>query len=244
MLPVRLRRLLGNIAGGFFSNHDRRIRARVIVSAPMWRCVRFVKRIHGRHAKIEKFYGAGGKSLVLGVDKKYVYKFSCMRNANYIATRERDILEYFGPISTLPTPPVTLLKMGREIVRRYDYVSGTSLAAIDSDVIIKNANKIGKQIAKFLFEIGKHDPDQLRKYKNHPIDIPRPFYGWNHKDWDNLENFIVDSKTLKIIAIIDWENSMYGDFYYRLHRIGSEPHRTLMAAVEREYWRLWKNAEK
>jgi len=239
MLPMGMRRLLGNIAGGFVHNHDRRLRVRVAVSAPMWRCMRFVRRIHGADAEIEKFYGAGGKSLVLGVNKKYVYKFSCQRNANKIAMRERDVLDYFKSISPLPTPDVTILKMGRELVRRYDYVSGTSLAKIDPDIVIKNADKIGKQIAEFLFEIARHDPDSLRKYKTHAVDVPRPFYGWNHEDWDNLENFIIDPKTLKIIAVIDWENTSFGDFYWRLYRTHKVHKRALFDAVEREYLRLY-----
>ena len=134
MLPASVRKFLGNIIGGFVPNHARRLRTRVWVAAPMWRCMRFVRRIHGRGAKIEKFYGAGGKSLVLGVDKKYVYKFSCQRDANKIALREKDILDYFKHISPLPTPDIKLLKMGREWVRRYDYVSGTALS-LSSPVI-------------------------------------------------------------------------------------------------------------
>lgn len=234
-----MRRLMGNIAGGFFANHARRLRVRVAVSAPMWRCMRFVRSIHGKNAHIEKFYGAGGKSLVLGVDKKYVYKFSCMRDANKIALRERDVLNYFKSISPLATPDMTVLKMGRELVRRYDYVSGMSLAQINPDIVIKNANKIGKQIAKYLFEIARHDPDCLRKYKTHAVDIPRPFYGWNHEDWDNLENFIIDSNSLKIIAVIDWENATFGDFYWRLYRTHQPHKRALFDAVRCEYLRLY-----
>ena len=241
MLPASVRKFLGNIIGGFVPNHARRLRTRVWVAAPMWRCMRFVHRIHGRNVKIEKFYGAGGKSLVLGVDKKYVYKFSCQRDANKIALREKDIVDYFKHISPLPTPDIKLLKMGRELVRRYDYVSGTALSALPPDVMIKNANKIGKQIAKFLFEIAQHDPDCLKKYKTHAVDIPRPFYGWNHEDWDNLENFIIDKDTLKIIAVIDWENTTFGDFYWRLYRTHRPEKRALFDAVHDQYLRLYNN---
>lgn len=239
MLPVSVRRFFGNIVGGFVRNHDRRLRTRIWVSAPMWRCVRFVRRIHGRNAVIEKFYGAGGKSLVLGVDKKYVYKFSCQRNANEIALREKDIVDYFKDMSPLPTPDVELLKMGREIVRRYDYVSGMPLSKLSPEIMIKNANKIGKQIANFLFEVSQYNPECLKKYKTHAVDIPRPFYGWNHEDWDNLENFIIDKKTLKVIAVIDWENATFGDFYWRLYRTHRTEKRVLFDVVEREYMRLY-----
>ncbi|MCM1294706.1 MAG: hypothetical protein NC311_04050 [Muribaculaceae bacterium] len=243
MLPLSVRKFFGNLVGSFIANGQTRRRVRVNITAPLGRCMRFVRRTHGRRARIEKFYGAGGKSLVLGVNKKYAYKFSCMHKANAIARREYDIVKYFRDISPFFTPDVELVQNGRDIIRRYDYISGgTALSHLPVDVIIKNANKIGKQIGAFLFEVSRHDPDCLKKYKQYPVDIPRPFYGWNHEDWNNLENFIIDPKTFKIMAVIDWENAKFGNFYWRLYRHPNPEKRAIFAVAEREYMRLY-NAE-
>ncbi len=162
-----------------------------------------------------------------------------MRNGKKIATREKEIVDYMKNFSPIPVLNVDLFNMGGEIVRKYDFINGTDLAHVAPKTIIKNADVLGKQIANFLFVIGKQDPECLKKYKAHAIDIPRPFYGWNHEDWDNLENFIIDKKTLKIIAVIDWENAQFGDFYWRLYRTHRPEKRVLFDAVEREYWRLF-----
>lgn len=245
MLPISVRRFFGNIAGSFVADINARHRVRVNVSAPLWRCMRFVRRIHGRQAIIEKFYGMGGKSLILGVNGKYVYKFSCMHNANEIAIKENAIYKYFKDISPIYIPNMVLIKNGHELVRRYEYVHGTALSTLSPDLMVKNANKLGKQIAKFLYEIALCDPDCLKQYKTHAIDFPRMFYGWNHNDWDNLENFIIDKKTMKITAVIDWENAQYRDFYYRLYRTEQPEKCALFDVVEREYKKLYlKNAAK
>lgn len=241
MLPVSVRRFIGNVVGGFIYNHDKRLRTRIWVSAPMWRCMRFVRRRHKnlRSGDVRRFYGAGGKSLVLGVGNKCVYKFSCMHNANEIVLREKDVVDTFRMISPIPTPGVRVLPDGKNLIRRYDFMRGASLASLSPETVVANAETFGRQIAEFLFVIGLSDPDNLKKYKVHQNDIPRMFYGWNHMDFDNLENFLVDTKTMKISSVIDWENAEFGDFYNRLFRTHKQHKRILFDVVVREYKKLY-----
>lgn len=235
-----IRKFIGNLIGAFIPGDRMRRRARVNIVTPLWRCLRFVRDVHGRDVSVQKFYGLGGKGLVLIVDNKYVYKFSCRANANTAAKREYDIVNYFKEHSSIRIPGIKLLQNGEQLVRRIDYVAGTTLADLPPDTIIKNANKLGKQIAKFLFEIATQDPECLKKYKPNPDARPQMFCGWNHNDWNNLENYIVDKDTMKITALIDWEEADFNDFKWRFtNSCGQLEKIALFDVVIREYIRLW-----
>ena len=69
---------------------------------------------------------------------------------------------------------------------------------------------IAKQLAEFLYVIGKSDPKEIRDLKSKPNDKPGFLYGWFQGDiW---QNFMLDPKTFDIMFFIDWEGTAFIDF--------------------------------
>lgn len=126
------------------------------------------------------------------------------------------------------------------MVRKYEFIKGTLLAELPQDVLDKNRDYLARQIAEILYAMGCADPDELKQYKSNPNDTPQMFYGWNHGDFINNGNLFVDTSTMKLTAIIDWENAKFSDFYQYMMR---SKDRAMSTAIIGEYTKLW-NAHK
>lgn len=237
-----IRKFVANIVSAFVSDKFERRRIRVNITAPLGRCMRFVRAQHKdvKDIKLKTFYGGGGKGLLIAVNDIAVYKFSCLRNGNHIAQREYDVVSYFKDKIPVYVPDVVLLKDGNNLVRKYEFIKGTLLSELPQDVLDKNMDYLARQIAEILYIMGRSDPDELKQYKANPNDTPQMFYGWNHGDFINGGNFFVDMSTMKLTAIIDWENAKFGDFYQYMMRSRG---RSMAAAIIHEYTKLWNAQE-
>ena len=96
-------------------------------------------------------------------------------------------------------------------VRRYECVRGVGFHSLDKKTQNVIADKIAKQLAQFLYVVGKSDPIKIRDLKKTKTDRASIMHGWNQNDlWDN---FIINPKTFEVVAVIDWEEAGFNDFY-------------------------------
>lgn len=199
-----------NIICGLFYNKRTRLLLRKLLDSPVFEQIKFIKQDSGiRHPKLEFFTGYRGKSLVIGVNKKYVYKFPDSKSAENIAERELLITTTFSQISNIKIPIPEILHYKYGLVKKYDYVNGTSLCKMKDERINDITPLLAKQVAQFLFDISKENPKVLYKYKKNPKDKPGYMYGWCQGDLG--DNLMID-KNNNILAIIDWEDAGFYDF--------------------------------
>ena len=93
------------------------------------------------------------------------------------------------------------------------------------------------QIAHFMYEIGRANPDEIADLKPSVGAVPGYRYGWTQGDI--YDNFLIDMSTHKIIAMIDWEDCYFGDFERLFHRRHVSIASQFMDAVSREYDKLY-----
>lgn len=230
-----IHRFFTNIICGFIYNKDTRNHARVVMNSPMLTNIRFIrKNLNKPLHKIKTFIGYQARNLLISVNDEYIFKFPLRRdNSRELTIREKRIVDAFIQISPVPIPHVEILEHRGTLVRKYKFIRGTGLRQIPAELLNKNLNKLAKQIARFMFEISISDPAEIRDLKPNKNAKPGYMYGWTQGDI--YDNFLVDIKTMKIIAFIDWEDCEFRDFSNLLH----PDRRNLMPAVKREYDKLY-----
>ena len=230
-----IHRFFTNVICGFIYNKDTRKRARVVMNSPMLSYIHFIhKNLNKPLHKIKTFIGYQARNLLISANDEYIFKFPLRRsNSSELAIREKRIVDAFAPISPVYVPPVEILQHRGALVRKYEFIHGAGLRQIPTDLLNKNLNKLAKQIARFIYEIASSDPESIRDLKPTPDAKPGYMYGWTQGDI--CDNFIVDLKTMKIVAFIDWEDSAFGDF----SRFFNSDHKKLMTVVKREYDKLF-----
>lgn len=230
-----IHRFFTNIICGFIYNKDLRKRARVIMNSPMMSDIHFIhKNLNKPLHKIKTFIGYQARNLLISANDEYIFKFPLRRsNSSELAIREKRIVDAFAPISPVYVPPVEILQHRGALVRKYKFIRGTTLRQIPTEILDKHTTKLAKQIARFIYEIASSDPEPIRDLKPTPDAKPGYMYGWTQGDI--CDNFIVDLKTMKIVAFIDWEDSIFGDF----SRFFNSDHKKLMTAVKHEYDKLY-----
>lgn len=235
-----LRHFFTNMVCGLIWNKDKRKKVRVILNSSMGANLRFIRRDIGvpiRHVKT--FTGYQARNLIIAVNKKYVYKFPLRRNdSNKLALREKRIVDALIPYSSIFIPPVEILHFRGQLVRKYPYVAGVSLRCLPIDVIKKNKDKLAKQIAQFVYEIGCADPTEIRDLKPNPDAKPAFMTGWFQGDIP--DNFIIDPKTMNIVAFIDWEDSIFVNFAKWFTMDKGEKQLTVLSAAAQEYARIYE----
>lgn len=207
-----MKKLLINILCGFIPNKSKRKAIRMRLNNPItYKMTKFAKSFSkSKKPKIKYTYGWRCVNFVVTVDDKWAFKFPLIGNGHDIAIREQRITDALRPISPINIPEMELLDFNGITVRKYEYIRGTGFHKLSRETQNKYANKIAKQLAKFLYIIGKSDPKEIRDLKQNPKDKPNIMYGWNQNDlWDN---FIMDSKTFDIVGIIDWEDAGFNNF--------------------------------
>lgn len=234
-----IRRFFSNIVCGFIANKDTRKRVRVILNSDMLSALRFIRRNTGlKLTKIKTFVGYQARNLLISVNDEYVFKFPLRRsNSRELTLRERRVVDVFARISPIYVPSVMVFEHRGELVRRYEFIRGTQLRQVPLDIAMANIDKLASQIAQFLFTVGMSDPDELRDLKPSPDAVPGYMYGWFQGDI--CDNFFIDTTTMEIVAFIDWEDCIFGDFSDCVYGHKCSPQRELMAAVGREYDKLW-----
>ena len=190
--------------------------------------------------RIKTFVGYQARNLLISVNDKFIFKFPLRRSdSRELTLRERRMVDAFIPISSIYIPPVDVFTHRGMLIRRYEFIRGPGLRQIPCDIALSNIDKLAPQIARFIYEIGISDPESIRDLKPDPSAVPGYMYGWSQGDI--CDNFIIDPDTMQIVAFIDWEDCAFGDFSRIFTRDKRSPHRELMAAVRREYDKLYKN---
>ncbi len=108
--------------------------------------------------------------------------------------------------------------------------------------VLRHKNKLARQVARFLFDVARCDPVEIRDLKPRPNMRPGYMCGWCQGDI--CDNFIINPKTWDIVAFIDWEDCAFGDFSHLLDWDQRSPARELMAAVRAEYKKLYDASQK
>ena len=207
-----MKKLLINILCGFIPGARRRNRVRMELNNPIRKWTKFAKSFSNKkHPVVEYTYGYRCANFVVTIDKKWVFKFPLHGDGLDIAQREQRITDALRKVSPIKIPDMEILDFNGLCVRKYECINGVGFHSLDKKTQNENAEKIAKQIAKFLYVIGQSDPEEIRDLKQIKSDVPSIMHGWNQNDlWDN---FIMDPKTFDVIAVIDWEGAGFNDFY-------------------------------
>lgn len=233
-----MKKLLVNILCGFIPSRKLRMRLRVNLNNPIRKWTAFAKSFSNKKHPIVKYtYGYRCINFVVNIDDKYVFKFPLNNKDGWEnATREKRITDALRPISPIKIPNMEILDFNGLAVRKYEYIKGTSFNSLDRDTQNKGVEKIAKQLAKFLYVIGKSDPKEIADLKNKKTEKPSVMHGWNQNDlWDN---FMVNTKTFDIVGIIDWEGAGFNDFYGCF--TSGTGNGKIKRALLSEYLKLWK----
>lgn len=238
-----IRRFFTNVVCGFVYSKDGRKKLRVVLNSPVLEYIRFIRADTGLlMPRLRFFVGYQARSLLIGVNNRWVYKFP-LRRDNYreLALREQRIIRALRPFSKIPIPDVQLIEYKGILVRKYDFIQGATLRSAPRDTIMLNLDKLAAQVARFLFDINRADPDEIRDLKPSPDAQGGYMCGWCQGDI--CDNFMIDLKTMTVRAFIDWEDARFCDFSYMFNCEKRSPAREFMNAVRVQYDKLW-NAQK
>ncbi len=235
-----IRRFFTNIICGCVYNKDKRKHLRVLLNSPVGSYLRFIRKNTGEPVrKVKTFIGYQARNLLISVNDKYIFKFPLRRaDSQQLTLREERVVSALAPLSPIYVPPVRVYKHRGQLVRRYEFINGYQLRQMPVDVALANIDKLAPQIASFIYVIGCADPIEIRDLKPTLDDAPGYMYGWTQGDI--TDNFLVDMDTMRVVAIIDWEDCRFGDFSQLLSLDKRTPQREFMAAVQREYDKLYQ----
>ncbi|MBD5400859.1 hypothetical protein HDR61_03910 [bacterium] len=238
-----IRRFVTNIICGFVYSKDGRKKLRVLLNSPLREYVRFIRIDTGlRRLHMRTFVGYQARSLLISVRNKWIYKFP-LRRDNYreLAMREYRIVNALRPYSNVNIPDIELINYKDILVRKYPFINGTSLRHAPHDLVMKNMASLAAQVARFLYDIGRADPVEIRDLKPSPDCAPGYMCGWSQGDV--YDNFMIDLKTMRVCAFIDWEDARFCDFSYMFRCEKNKLARDFMNAVKTEYDKLWSAQE-
>lgn len=144
----------------------------------------------------------GGWNIGFIINNKYVFKIRKKNGEPHIIDkiiREKRMTNAFRDIVKLQIPRVDIIEQDGYTFYKYEFIPGHNLNTFSLHTIMKHRKKWAKQIAKFIFSMHNADPKEIKDLKTPNGD------SWGHNDICN--NTIVDTKTMNIIGIIDWEYS-------------------------------------
>ena len=231
-----MKKLLVNILCIFIFNKHKRHMFRLRFNYPIRKWVQFAKSFSSVHnPRVRCTCGYRGINLVVNVDDKYVFKFPLHTNGAEIATREKRITDALRPISPIKIPKMEIVYFDDLAIRKYECVRGIGFHDLERAEQDAHVDKIARQLAKFFYVVGMADPKEIRDLKNNKNEKPSIMHGWNQNDlWDN---FIMNPRTFDIVAIIDWEEAVFGDFY--TYFTSGTGNRAMKVALLREYLNLY-----
>lgn len=240
-----IKKAAANIVCGMIPNKKVRHRMRTRMNYDIGKYVDFARRHAGRpNARVRTYSGHGGmKKIVVVLDDEIGYKFPLVAARADSPKREKMYADAFRDISPIYIPKMEILSFNGMDVLRYDFRPGKTLGDMDAGTILRHEDKIAKQLAAFLFELGRSDPESIRHLK--PVDaVPGMFYGWYHGDIGG--NFVVNPETGDIVAFIDWESAafcnMHPDLMQTLRFLNKRGAGSLIMKTVFEYIRLYQAA--
>lgn len=244
-----MRHFLSNIIAGVIRKKSLRDKVRTMIRYPQIHIyTRYVRGLaRGGKCKIRTAVGYGCKNWIVILNDERVFKFPLLNNGRAIAQREWRIIDAFSKISPIKIPSMKIIKYDGVYVREYEFATGKLLTDIPPKFILGNSVHIAKQLANFLYVIGKSDPRALRDLKPENADKPGYMYGWFQGDiW---QNFMLDEKTFDITYFLDWEGTNYEDFRGSLrvasHNWDKFGYKGIIVDVMAEYSKLYMaNMEK
>ncbi|MBD5391608.1 hypothetical protein HDR66_02265 [bacterium] len=234
-----IQHFITNVICGFIYNKDERKRLRVVLNSPVLEYMKFIKRDTGfRRPRFRTFVGYQARSLIMGVNNKWVYKFP-LRRDNYreLAMREKRIVDALAPLSPIHVPNVELLEWNHRLVRKYEFIRGKSMRRISPELVRQHIDALAAQVANFIYTIGQCDPAEIRDLKPAPDIKPGYMFGWCQGDI--YDNFMVDTNTMRVVAFIDWEDAQFGDFAWRMTAERDPIAHEFMLAVRNKYDQIW-----
>lgn len=207
-----MKKFLVNVLCGFVPGRHNRDRVRMRLNYPIRKWTRFAKSFSSnKHPRVKYTYGFRCINFVVNIDDKFIFKFPLVGDGKKIAICEQRITDALRPISPINIPKMDILDYDGIAVRRYECVRGVGFHSLDKNTQNVIADKIARQLAQFLYVVGKSDPIKIRDLKKTKTDRASIMHGWNQNDlWDN---FIINPKTFEVVAVIDWEEAGFNDFY-------------------------------
>ena len=239
-----MRHFISNLICGFIWKKSLRDKVRTMIRFPQTHeYVRYVRNFakNTKHRKIKTVVGYGCKNFVVILNDKHVFKFPLLTDGKDISIREKRIVDAFYGISPIRIPLMKIIPYKGIYIRKYEFAHGTLLTDIKPEIVNPHQEHIAKQIAEFLYVVGRADPVEIRDLKPNPDEKPGFLYGWFQKDiW---QNFMLDTKTFDITFFIDWEQTSFEDFKMALetcsHNWDKFGYRGMMVNVMAEYAKFY-----
>lgn len=154
-----------------------------------------------RHAKMVK----GGWNIGFIIDNKYVFKVRKQPDTPVshekllLQQRVTAALKSFSPLKMLD---IQIFDVDEYTFYRYPFIRGHNLNHFHSSTIRRHRDLWGHQIADFIYKIHHANPKEIKDLITPEGD------GWNHNDLCN--NVLVDTKTMRVVGVIDWEYAGWG----------------------------------
>lgn len=239
-----MRHFISNIISCFIRSKSLRDKVRTMIRYPQTHdYVRYVRKFarNMKDRKIKTMVGYGCKNFIVILNDKHVFKFPLLNDGYDVAVREKRIVDAFYKISPIKIPLMKIIPYKNIAIRKYEFARGKLLTDVPPQIICQHSQHIAKQIAKFLYVIGKSDPVEIRDLKPNPKEKPGFLYGWFQDDiW---QNFMLDPKTFDITFFIDWENTKFEDFIPSLkissHNWDKFGYRGIIVDLLSEYSKLY-----
>ena len=211
-----MHKIFVNLLCAFIPNRDVRHRMRMRMTFDIRPYIKFAKSdAKLPHAHVDIYQGHGGmKKIIVVLDKAIAYKFPLVPARYNSPKTEKMFTDAFRNVSPLPLPKMDIVNMvigGTKIdVLKYEFVDGTPIGKITQETLNKYGNKIARQLGEFFYAIGQSNPKSIQHLKPSVRAKPGFMYGWAHNDIGG--NFLVDEKSGKITAVIDWESASFCDW--------------------------------
>lgn len=143
----------------------------------------------------------GGWNIGFIINNKYVFKIRKQFQESYIPKiiHEKRMTDAFRDIVPLRIPKIDVIKSGEYTFYKYEFIPGRNLNTLPMRTIMKYRNVWAQQIAEFIYAMHNANPSEISDLITENGD------SWGHNDICN--NTIVDTKTMKIVGMIDWEYS-------------------------------------
>ena len=239
-----MRHFISNIVCGVIWSKRLRDKVRTMIRFPQTReYVRYVRKFASnmKQKKIKTLVGYGCKNFIVILNNKHVFKFPLFSDGKEISIREKRIVDAFYGISPIKIPLMKIIPWKGIYIRKYEFANGTLLTDVEPGLIIQHSRHIAKQIAEFLYIIGKQDPIEIRDLKPNPDDKPGYCYGWFQGDF--WQNFMLDTKTFDVTFFIDWEQASFESwlsaFYVSTHNWDKFGYRNIPIDIMYEYSKLY-----
>lgn len=239
---MNIRHFISNIVCGFIPNKSLRDLVRVNIRYNTRRYKSFVREYLGdSDIRLRGCVGYGCSNYIVLAGGRYAFKFPLRDYGTERALRELRITTALRPHTTFQIPQMEIINWNNIAVRKYEFFPGVVLDEVPTKIALAKRHHIAKQIALFLYQIGRANPAEIRDLKPSKTSRPGYLHGWFHNDiW---QNFILNPETLDIVGFIDWDVAEFGSFmgglYMADHHWDKFGYRGLVVDVLAQYSKLY-----